>query len=148
LCPPISDCIAKATRVIRSAASALAELGRQEVAGFRCGASAFFNCSVPPSGTFGALVGQASIAFSNPAPQIGGGVSTVSRVVDAVQESGAEVKVHPTTGGEGVAIDFKDGTKIDVRVETDQAHGYHGNVQRWENGKQVQNTHVYPDQQQ
>ena len=72
--------------------------------------------------------------------------ASASNVVESVEKIGAKWKVHPTAGnaGEGVAIDFGDGTKIDVRVETHEPHGHHGNVQRWENGVEVQNTHVKP----
>lgn len=73
-----------------------------------------------------------------------GKVGRVDEVVDGVRALGARVKPHPTRTGQGVAIDFGDGTVIDVRVETHG--GLHGNVQRFENGKEVSNTHVRPKQ--
>lgn len=72
---------------------------------------------------------------------------TPGEVADAVINSGASVKPHPTKTGEGAAIDFHDGTVIDVRVENHPPYGPHGNVQRWEHGKEVENKHVLPNQQ-
>ena len=59
-----------------------------------------------------------------------------------LEEAGAKVKWHPTKTGEGVAIDFGEGTMADVRVENHPPLGPHGNVQVWKNGVQVQNTHI------
>jgi hypothetical protein len=67
---------------------------------------------------------------------------SIDDIVSSTEALGAQVTPHPTNTGQGVAIDFGDGTTVDVRVETHG--GLHGNVQRWENGREVSNTHVRP----
>ncbi len=88
----------------------------------------------------GAVAGRVAGALGRRATSIG--VATNEDIVASVRASGARVKPHPTNTGQGVAIDFGDGTVIDIRVETHG--GLHGNVQRWVNGKEVSNTHVRP----
>ena len=73
-----------------------------------------------------------------------GRIGKIDEVVDGVRALRGKVKPHPTRTGEGVAIDFGDGTIVDIRVETHG--GLHGNVQRFERGKEVSNTHVRPKQ--
>jgi hypothetical protein len=71
---------------------------------------------------------------------------SASDIVGAVNDLGGKATPHPTKTGEGVVIDFGDGTKIDVRVENHPPLGHHGNVQVWEGGKEVGNSHVTPPQ--
>ncbi len=89
----------------------------------------------------GAVAGRVTRALTAKAAGAVVGV-TAEDIVESTIARGAKVKPHLTNTGEGVAIDFGDGTKIDIRVETHG--GLHGNVQKWVNGKEVSNTHVRP----
>jgi len=69
-----------------------------------------------------AKIADGIVLAASVTPELGGfGKPSVSAgaVVDALEESGAKVTPHATSaGGEGVAINFGDGTTADVRVET------------------------------
>jgi RHS repeat-associated protein len=86
----------------------------------------------------GAVASRVSGALAGAAASAGD--ASAEDIVASTRAAGAKVTPHPTNTGEGVAIDFGDGTKVDIRVETHG--GLHGNVQRWENGKEVSHTHV------
>ena len=73
----------------------------------------------------------------------------VEKVVEAIKSIGAKVKVHPTKAGKGAAIDFGDGTVVDIRVETHPLSPggppkLHGNVETFQHGKQKSNKHIDP----
>jgi hypothetical protein len=77
LCPPIESCLAQFAINHPVAAQRIVSLIAQEAAGFACGSQSFHNCQVPPSGTLGALMGQAALALGARAP-VGGGAEVAS----------------------------------------------------------------------
>lgn len=94
LCTPMPWCLQGAIRSGAGAVNRLvgrvAELGRQEASGFACGSQAFSNCTVPPSGTAGALLGQAAFALSARAPVSTGGAATGTRYMGAGEAATVE----------------------------------------------------------
>lgn len=72
--------------------------------------------------------------------------SKVDDIVDSVGELADEVKIGRTAknSGDFVNIRFKDGTVVNVRVETHRPWGRHGNVDIWEPGKDVVKKHIKP----
>lgn len=75
---------------------------------------------------------------------------TPGEVADAVGQSGAKVKPHPTRTGEGATIHWPDGSTTDIRVETHPLKPggppqLHGNVEnRDKNGRLIDNKHILP----
>ena len=92
LCPPAWMCQLITNFVVNHprVAEAVSTLIDQEAAGFACGAQAFHNCQVPPSGTAGALAGQLTLALSVRAP-IGGATTAGAEASAASTRCG----VHP-----------------------------------------------------
>ena len=100
----------------------------------------------------GKLTGAAEGTF------VGRGIGSMGRgsarlsndeIVQAVSDAGATAKPHPTRGGEGVAIEFPDGTNADIRVETHPlTRGgqpqLHGNVEIWRTDGTHTNDHILP----
>jgi len=111
-----------------------------------------------PIGTVVGLVGGAALAAATaetpeetpvPGPTAAADATstrqpTNDEIVDAVAGLGGTVKPHPTKAGEGVVIDFGNGTVVDIRVENHPPLGHHGNVQVWKGGKEVSNSHITP----
>lgn len=79
-----------------------------------------------------------------------GARKTPGDIADAVGESGATVKPHPTKTGEGATIHWTDGGKTDVRVENHPVKPgappqLHGNVETWDKaGNRIENKHILP----
>ena len=70
-------------------------------------------------------------------------------IVQAVGDAGATFRPHATRGGQGVAIQFPDGLKADIRVETHPltqggSPQLHGNVQVWRPDGTTTNQHILP----
>jgi len=74
------------------------------------------------------------------------GSSVNSRIINAVVDLGAEVKIGRTakSAGEFVNIKFKDGTVVNFRVETHDPFGFHGNVDIWRPGQNPIKKHLFP----
>ena len=92
---------------------------------------------------------------SSPTPAAGGSggeekaVPSNDAIVDAVGQSGATVTPHPTKTGEGVAIQFPTGDKLDIRVENHPLTKGgpavpHANVEIWKADGSHVNKHIEP----
>jgi hypothetical protein len=128
------------------------------ISGAAKGAQAGKSFGPVAAGAAALLVGTFAVMNSLPVnPTDNGGVSggvqrdatstprpTSDDIVDAVSNLGGKVTPHPTKTGEGVVIDFGNGTVVDIRVENHPPLGHHGNVQVWKDGDEVSNSHVTP----
>ena len=102
---PFGLCPSCLTEVIRFAvahpvaAERVTRLVHEEAAGFACGSQGFQNCAVPPSGSFGALLGQAALALGAKAP-VGAAVPNAAVAAEPAVTAG----IYEFAEGEGTYV--------------------------------------------
>jgi hypothetical protein len=102
-------------------------------------------------------VGGTALALAGftPMGRVGKASSKIDDIVESVFKLTSDVRVHPTAktmfpdgtvrpAGEGVNINFGDGTVANIRVEAHPPYGTHGNVEVWKNGEKVVDKHRTP----
>lgn len=157
LCPfPVESCVQKLSNWGAARGGTIGALALNAGAAANAALEVSGVNDVSRAASEGNIVGTA-IALAGMAPigRVGRAAGKIDEIVESVLKLTDDVRVHPTAktlfpdgsvrpAGEGVNINFGDGTVANIRVETHAPHGKHGNIDVWKNGEKVVEKHVKP----